>query len=176
MYSEFALPSSQQIGLEDTTRADSWDSYNSYSNLADCKAQITTLVARKVKAFKEIREDLSIQSERDGLKGTYTPAPTEKDKRPQNFTYTFFCVRFGVDPRPKDQSMWTLWAESYGTNRQYWNPDESYLTGIDCERGKASAEQRHRELREKLEKKPFNDSGPFYHCFPVGVTPWGNEK
>ena len=161
--------------IDEKTNIDKWESYESYSKLADCKAQIPTLVARKIKFYEGLKKEEGFEfskplSEKDTVKVTATLAPTEKET---TFTDRFFCVPFSVDPPPKDQSMWTLWEEVSASTFHSWIPDESYLTGFGCERQREFRVQRENErLKKETSKSSIRN---LFHCFPASETPWGKE-
>jgi hypothetical protein len=160
---------------DEITNVDNWYSYDSYSNLADCKTQIAPLVAKETKNYEEMNSQfpgkISVQSEKDSVRAKATGP-----KISLTYRESFFCVPFGVDPRPKDQSTWTLWEEYSNGKSRSWEPYGSYLTGAACGLGKKYFEKSNRDS-QTLNKEPHKVPSytTLYHCFATGVPPWGKE-
>jgi hypothetical protein len=164
---------------------DDWSSYASYSNLGDCKNQISLEVPKLVKIYeKDFREvekqgyKVDIRKEQNALRVTVVAPPKEKDNS-QALVTRFFCVPLGVDPRPKDQSSWVLWEEEFVDSSSRigplhsWKPKEGYLSKAACEREKWSNDSRAVREQNKDKKTVVHD---YYQCLPAGVSPWGKEE
>jgi hypothetical protein len=101
--------------LNEEAVKDTWSSYESFFKLAECKSQIPTEVAREIKEWKDAEQSakddkFTIQPDKESLRAKVVSVSGADKKKYESIVITrFFCVPLGVDPRPKDVTMWTLW-------------------------------------------------------------------
>jgi hypothetical protein len=146
---------------------DTWSSYESFFKRAECKSQIPTEVAREVKEWKDAEQSVkdakyTIQPEKESVRAKVVRVSGADKKTYETTTIMrFFCMPLGVDPRPKDVSIWTLWQSVAVGDAITWKPFETYLTRANCEQG-----------REFQDKVAASNAAPFFfRCLPSGVNP-----
>lgn len=155
--------------------ADTWKTYASFRKLADCadglKIEVSAMAERFAVDYRGRKGKDTVQKDDESVQ--FISTHTEGNTNTSGVSNTrFFCIPIGIDPRPKDQSTWVLWAHIYkrdGSDNGSLSLEGSYLTQFACERARQQSVLIYRALQQTdREKAPVKVMRNVF-CRPVEI-------